>query len=68
MTRDMRVIDSGRVIGYVQFDGGKLKLGGMAALILGRLRDGINNDDQFGADLIKDGWMNQAVELGPARS
>lgn len=63
--RVMQVLATGRPIGAVDFDGKTLKLEGQAAQILGYLRDLVGDDVKFGRDLMDDGWMNQAVQLGP---
>lgn len=62
--RELRSIDSGRVVGAVDFDGANLVLEGLAAEIFARPRAAVG-DVQLGEELIKNGWMNMNTELGP---
>lgn len=62
--RQMRVIDSGAIVGAVEFDGSRLVLEGLAAEIFARPRRAVG-DIKLGRELIQNGWMNMAVELGP---
>lgn len=64
--REMRSITSGTVVGAVDFDGTSLRLEGLAAEIFARPRKAVG-DVKLGRDLIENGWMNMAIELGPVQ-
>lgn len=64
--REMLSITSGKVVGAVDFDGSNLRLEGLAAQIFARPLKAVG-EVRLGRDLIQNGWMNMAVELGPVQ-